>query len=239
MMRFAKLGVVVAAVAALGGCGSDYSPNTYASNAAQQANKVDQGVVIGYRQVAISADGTVGAVTGGAVGGILGAQTNSPTIPTALTALGGTVVGGLVGNTIEHAVGDTTGWEYIVRETKGDLISVTQREPTPIAIGQKVLVIEGKQARIVADYASPALETPSDAEKPKASAASSTTATSTTAVPTPSAASTTAASPSPPAAPSSSSAASSEATAVAPVSPATSAAPAPADSNPAVAKGPS
>ena len=143
---------------ALAGCGPDYSPNTYNGSAVQQANKVDTGIVIGFRQVKISDDGTVGAVTGGAAGGILGAEFGSPA---ALTALGGTVVGGVVGSTVEHATGDTTGWEYIVREPKGDLVSVTQRQPTPIAIGQRVLVIEGKQARIVPDYATAADDTPS------------------------------------------------------------------------------
>ena len=137
---------------ALTGCAPDYSPNTYSGSALQQANKVDTGIVIGYREVKISDDGTIGAVTGGAAGGILGAEVGSPAVPTALAALSGTVVGGVVGSTIQHASGDTTGWEYIVREPKGDLISVTQREPAPIAIGQKVLVIEGKQARIVSDY---------------------------------------------------------------------------------------
>jgi outer membrane lipoprotein SlyB len=126
----------------------------------QQANKVDTGIVVGYREVRISDDGTVGAVTGGAAGGILGAELSSPTVPTALAALGGTVVGGVIGSTIQHTSGDTTGWEYIVREPKGDLVSVTQREPKPLPIGQKVLVIEGKQARIVPDYATTAVDTP-------------------------------------------------------------------------------
>jgi len=138
---------------ALAGCGPDYSPNTYNGSAMQQANKVDTGIVIGYREVKISDDGTIGAVTGGAAGGILGAETGSPAVPTALAALGGTVVGGVIGSTIQHTTGDTTGWEYIVRQPKGDLVSVTQRQPTPIPIGQRVLVIEGKQARIVPDYA--------------------------------------------------------------------------------------
>ena len=177
-------------VAALGGCGPDYSPNTYSSAAMQQANKVDTGVVVGYREVKISSDGTVGAVTGGAAGGILGAELDSPSVPTALAALGGTVVGGVVGTTLAHATGDTTGWEYIVREPKGDLVSVTQREPKPIPIGQKVLVIEGKQARIVPDYATAAFDSSPDAkadhkaaqdkptpDKPAAAAATNATAT--------------------------------------------------------------
>jgi outer membrane lipoprotein SlyB len=245
MMRFTNLGVIATAVCALAGCAPDYSPNTYDSAAVQQANKVDQGIVIGYREVKISDDGTVGAVTGGAAGGILGAQTDSPTVPTALTALGGTVVGGIVGLTVQHATGDTTGWEYIVRPSKGDLISVTQREPKPIAIGQKVLVIEGKQARIVPDYASTALEEPPPVDKPKAAASASTTATSSTATavsatpaaaattsasttsvtPTPSAAASTAATVPPPANPSSSPPAQSDAAAPSAATPSTTVSP--------------
>jgi outer membrane lipoprotein SlyB len=149
VMRFVKqLGLTAVASAVLFGCTPDYSPNTYDAEAVQQATKVEPGVVIGFRQVAISANGTVGAITGGAAGGILGAGTNTP----ALGALGGSVVGGVVGSAMAHASGDTTGWEYIVREPNSDLLSVTQREPTPIPIGQKVLVITGKQARIVPDY---------------------------------------------------------------------------------------
>lgn len=163
MLRFLPFGLAAALFAALVGCAPDYSPNTYASNAVQQANKVEPAVVIGYRQVKISASGTVGAVSGGAAGGILGAQADTSGIFSALGGVGGTIVGGIVGTTIEHTAGDTVGWEYIVRKPNGDLLSVTQREPAPIPIGQKVLVITGNQARIVPDY-SVALDPPAPAE---------------------------------------------------------------------------
>ncbi|HYZ31194.1 MAG TPA: hypothetical protein VE684_02790, partial [Crenalkalicoccus sp.] len=61
----------------LAACGSTYSPDTYATRAVQQANKVEQGTIIGVRRVAISADGAAGAATGAAAGGVLGAQAPS------------------------------------------------------------------------------------------------------------------------------------------------------------------
>jgi outer membrane lipoprotein SlyB len=146
----------VVLLVALVGCGPDYSPNTYSSAAVQQANKVDQGLIAGFREVAIRADGTVGAVTGGAAGGVLGAQYPGGGINTALTAIGGTFIGGLVGATVEHTADDTKAFEYLVRKATGELISVTQRDVTPLSIGLKVLVIEGKQARVVPDYSVPA-----------------------------------------------------------------------------------
>lgn len=156
MFRSVSLCLFIAAAGGLAGCTSDYSPNTYASNAVQQANKVEPGVVVGFRQVAISANGTVGAVSGGAAGGILGAQVGSGGMNAALGTVGGTAIGGLLGTAMEHIAGDTTGWEYIVRKSNGDLLSLTQKEPQPLPIGQKVLVITGSQARIVPDYSTPA-----------------------------------------------------------------------------------
>ncbi|MDE2230226.1 MAG: glycine zipper 2TM domain-containing protein [Alphaproteobacteria bacterium] len=151
LLRFVKFGLF-AVVFAVAGCAPAYSPNVYSGDAVQQANKVERGTVIGFRQVEIQSDGTVGAVAGGAAGGVLGSQAGDDTVARALGAVGGAVVGGLVGTTVEHTTGDTTGWEYIVSETNGDLVSVTQRQPQPIAVGQHVLVIAGKQARIVPDY---------------------------------------------------------------------------------------
>ncbi|OYD86276.1 hypothetical protein CHT98_01555 [Azospirillum brasilense] len=151
----------------LAGCTPNYSPNTYAASATQQANKVERAVVIGFRQVKISTNGTVGAVTGGAAGGVLGSQSGTFGINAALGAVGGTAIGGLIGTSIEHVTGDTTGWEYIVRKPDGELLSVTQREEKPIEIGQKVLVIAGSQARIVADYSTDPTPAPTTVDAAK------------------------------------------------------------------------
>lgn len=151
---FFRLILSTALLAAVAGCGPDYSPNTYATDAVQQANKVDQGVIVGVRPVDISASGTTGAVMGAAAGGIAGSQVGSGA-EKALTTLGSTLVGGIAGSAAEHAINDTTAYEYIVRKPNGDLLSVTQKDSTPLAIGRKVLVISGKQARVVADYTVP------------------------------------------------------------------------------------
>jgi len=132
-------------------CGPNYSPDTYATNAVQQANKVDQGMIVGVRRVAISAAGAVGTVTGAAAGGIAGSQVGiGPMTP--FTALGGSLIGGIAGSAAEHAANDTDGCEYIVRKPNGDLVSVTQKDEVPLVLGQKVLVIAGSQARVVPDY---------------------------------------------------------------------------------------
>jgi len=161
-VRFLISALVLAGVS---GCGPTYSPDTYASNAAQQANKVEQGVIVGVRTVGVSAAGTVGTLTGAAAGGIAGSQAVAGPV-SAFTALGGSLVGGIAGSTVEHVTSDTTAFEYIVRKPNGDLISVTQKDKTPLVVGQKVLVIAGNQARIVADYIVPPIAKTAETAEP-------------------------------------------------------------------------
>jgi outer membrane lipoprotein SlyB len=150
----ARFSLCTALFATLAGCGPNYSPNTYATDAVQQANKVDAGVIVGVRQVDISASGTTGAVVGGAAGGIAGAQVGSGA-QAAFTTLGSTLVGGIAGSATEHVISDTSAFEYIIRQPNGDMLSVTQKDKVPLMVGQKVLVIAGKQARVVPDYTVP------------------------------------------------------------------------------------
>lgn len=147
-------GIILAPLAA---CGPSYSPDTYNTNAAQQANKAEQGIIIGVRPVRISAAGTIGTVTGAAAGGIAGSQ-NGAGVVSAFSALGGSLVGGLAGSAVEHATSDTDAFEYIVQKKGGDLVSITQKDQVPLALGEKVLVIAGNQARVVPDYTDHALE---------------------------------------------------------------------------------
>src|SRR5215472_592323 len=172
LARPVALGITLAA------CGPDYSPNTYATNAVQQANKVDHGVIVGVREVGVSASGTAGAAVGGAAGGIAGAQAGSGAT-SAFGALGGALVGGIAGSAAEHVVGDTRAFEYIIRKLNGDLLSVTQKDAEPLTVGQKVLVIAGNQARVVPDYTVPVQE------PPKQTAAAPKEAPTTTAPPPP------------------------------------------------------
>lgn len=176
--------IIIIFLAGMSACGPSYSPDTYASNAAQQANKVEQGVVVGVRSVAVSAAGTVGTLAGAAVGGIAGSQVGVGPV-SAFSALGGSLVGGLAGSTAEHVSADTSAFEYIVRKPNGDLVSVTQKDKTPLVLAQKVLVIAGVQARVVPDYTVPPATSPTkgvekaaaEAATPEAKPAASTTET--------------------------------------------------------------
>ena len=153
LRRFLLPAVLLAPVMlGLAACGGNYSPNSYDAAAAQQANPVTRGVIIGVRQVMITPNGMVGAAAGGAVGGVAGSQAPGGVIASAFGAIGGTLLGGLAGNAADRAIETTKAREYIVKQTDGKLVSVTQTDRKPFAIGTHVLVIAGKQARVVRDY---------------------------------------------------------------------------------------
>ena len=146
---------LLALLAGLSGCGTSYSPDTYATRAVQQANKAEQGVIVGVRKVEIRADGTTGAATGAAVGGLAGSTIGQGGVASSFAAIGGGLVGGLLGSATERAAGDSPATEYIVKKSNNELVSVVQVDAVPLALGQKVLVIAGNQARIVPDYTVP------------------------------------------------------------------------------------
>jgi len=137
---------------ALAGCGQRFSPDTYATRSVQTADKVEQGVIVGVRPVKITAEGSIGAATGAAAGGVVGSQVPGTNLAAALGGVGGALVGGLVGTAAEKTIVDTDAFEYIVRTSKGDLLRVTQQDKAVLTVGLPVLVITGSQARVVADY---------------------------------------------------------------------------------------
>ncbi len=159
--------IAFAATIVAGGCTPDFSPNTYNAAAVQQANKVEQGVVVGVRDVDVKVSGNTGAAAGAAAGGITGSQLPGSGATQALGAVGGGLLGGLLGSGVERATGDTKAYEYIVRKPNNELVSVTQTDKVPLALGQRVLVIAGSQARIVPDYTTQLPEPPKP-EAPKA-----------------------------------------------------------------------
>ncbi len=176
LRRLALSIVLLPALLPLAGCKPGYSPNTYASNAAQAEAIVERGIIIGVRQVTIAASGAIGAATGGAAGGIAGAQLSGSPVTTAFGAIGGTLVGGIGGTAAAQAISNTKGWEYIVQEDGAKLVSVTQTSKTALPIGQHVLVIaDSQQARIVPDYTVQIAPPPAPKPAPTPTAGSATT----------------------------------------------------------------
>jgi outer membrane lipoprotein SlyB len=151
--RHSSAGLMLAALIALAACAQKKSPDTYSPTALQQVNKVDRGTIQSYRVVAVQKGGLgAGTLAGGAAGGIGGAQLGAGS-GSAVAALGGVLIGAAIGTAIEQKATEGQAYEYIVEKANGDLMTLAQQDETPLAVGQKVLILYGIQARLIKDPA--------------------------------------------------------------------------------------
>jgi len=143
--------LVVFAAALLSGClaapkgGSTYEPREHLG-----VGRAHPGVVVQTRLVRLAPDNQViaaGSAIGGAIGGVAGAKIadNSGRIG----AFVGSLLGGIAGAGLA-AQQSVEAHEIIVRMDSGTVLSVVQRDGSPVSAGQPVWVIgTGANTRVV------------------------------------------------------------------------------------------
>lgn len=143
----------LATLGLLSGCATNINPDYYQTSNTQQVSVVKHGTIISESQVQVSDSGPgntlVGTVAGGAAGAVLGSTIGEGS-GSALAAIGGAVLGGLAGSKAEQALSSQTATQYIVQLTDGSTVSVAQGG-APLAVGTKVLLLEGNPARLIVD----------------------------------------------------------------------------------------
>ncbi len=170
MKRF--LAVLLGCALILTSCARDLSSDMYTSDSTMSLTM--EGTVIAVRKVKINesdklSDNSVGIMSGGAAGAALGMSSNEG----APMIIGGALIGGLVGAGIQNKLGQSDGFEYIVKiETEklkdtyyegssvmrsaisaartSGIITIVQNTKDPLSEGQRVyLIVSDKRARII------------------------------------------------------------------------------------------
>lgn len=131
----------------------DLSNRGYTRGEARVVGQVMEGEVVSSRPVRLEASGaarTIGATTGGAIGGIAASEVGKGNGRTVATILGG-IVGAVAGDMVAQTVADTRGVEILVRLKDGRLIAVVQEEAgDSFAQGEPVYLIStGQGTRVV------------------------------------------------------------------------------------------
>lgn len=164
MRYFLSTMLTLCLLVGLTGCNSDISPNDYSSDAAGVVAKVVPGEVLSKRVVNVKTDTGVGKVAGAVAGGIAGSAIGGGR-GALLGVVGGAVLGGVLGEHVEDAVNTQKAYEYIVKLSTGDIITITQGLSTDLAVGQKVLLLYGVRSRLIADTDIPATQSSSAQHK--------------------------------------------------------------------------
>lgn len=143
--RFIAVVALVGAMGVIAGCANpSASSSVYNYDQAQREQIVRYGTVVAVRNVVIQNDKSSGAgmVAGGALGGVAGNAIGGGS-GRAIATVGGAILGGLLGNTVENQVNKTQGLEIEVRLDNGETRVIAQAADVPISAGQRVRVLSG------------------------------------------------------------------------------------------------
>lgn len=150
MIAFARLLTLIAALS-LAACASNISPNSYSVGAVGQVNRTVAATIISTRQIDISGTTGAGGATGSALGATAGSGAGSGGRAQLAGGIAGAVIGAIAGAAIERSATMQAGVEYVVQTENNNLMTIVQGSTPLFAVKDKVLVLYGSPARIIAD----------------------------------------------------------------------------------------
>lgn len=149
-MKYTVL-VSLLALSVFTGCAyNSRSSNVYSGRAASQVHTVKEGTVVAVRAVKVEEDMTrLGAIVGGAAGGVAGRQIGSGAANDIAT-VGGAVGGGLAGRAIENEIRKRDALEITVEMSDRSVIAIVQDDDVSFSVGQpvRVLTTRGGEGRV-------------------------------------------------------------------------------------------
>ncbi|MND11702.1 Outer membrane lipoprotein SlyB precursor [compost metagenome] len=144
MLKKSMLVSVLMMSAMLVGCASTHDNNVYSSHQIGSVQTVKYGTVTGIRPVTLSDSDKqmpVGAAAGAVLGGVAGYAVGGGS-GQKIAAVGGAILGGLLGNAVQTEVGESDGWEIVVRTDNGQDLAVIQGMTERVGVGTRVQLVE-------------------------------------------------------------------------------------------------
>ena len=139
------LGIVM-----LTACQSDINSNQYATSSVGRANAASEFSVLSVRPVSVKSNNGLGTIIGSVAGGVAGYSIGSGSTAHNLGAIGGAVLGGVAGNAAQGALSSQGGYEYVVKLSNGQVMTVTQGTDTLLTPGQRCMLLFGNPSRLIA-----------------------------------------------------------------------------------------
>ena len=135
---------------------SSTSPTNVKTSDAQKITAVEYGIIKSSSPVKIKGESNwIGATAGGMIGGLLGTQVcgEEEIIGTKcqdIAVVYGTIGGAAIGTVAQGILGNHDGFQYIVDIDNAEKDSAfVQGDKTPISKGQRVVIIYGKDIRVL------------------------------------------------------------------------------------------
>ncbi len=131
----------------LSGCANQsQTGNAYTASQSRQAQTVQRGKVVAIKDVDVAPQQTgLGALAGGALGGIAGSNNGrAGSNQSAASSIVGMVIGGVAGSMVDKKVNTLKGQELSILLTNGSEIAIVQEideKEGPFLIGEQVRVL--------------------------------------------------------------------------------------------------
>lgn len=143
--RVSAVGTAIALAISLTGCVNDNaaSGDVYSASEAKQVQSVSYGTLVSVRAIKIQGDDNsniVGALGGAILGGLVG-NTIGGGAGRSVAAAGGAVLGGVAGQKVQSGLNTSNGVELEIRKDDGNTIMVVQKQAaTRFSVGQRVVL---------------------------------------------------------------------------------------------------
>lgn len=150
-MKALRTLVMASALLVVTACVPNVKPDSYGVGAVGQVNRSVRATIISARTVSVDGTRGGGALAGGGAGALAGSSIGGGDRANLIGAIGGAVVGSIAGAAIERNASQQEATEYVVETSNGNLLTVVQGAGDALRVGDRVLVLYGSPARIIAD----------------------------------------------------------------------------------------
>lgn len=148
-MKKTALSALLPFALALNACTSNIGADQYAASGTGQVNQALPCTVLNVRQVVVQSENNAGMLVGGAAGGVAGTLLGGNDTTRILGGIGGAVLGGLAGDAAQGQLSKQGGFEYIVKTSNGNTVTVTQGNDVLMTPGEKCYLLYGNKARVI------------------------------------------------------------------------------------------
>ncbi len=128
----------------LGACTTTNSGKVYSDKDALQVEDVEEGIVESVELAMIRKDGTIVGTAGGTVLGAIAASTIGGGKGKQLAAVGGAVIGGLLGHYFEQGITDKNALKIVIKLDSGEKVVIIQEDDVLFEKNERVNVFSSR-----------------------------------------------------------------------------------------------
>ena len=140
------------AALALSACAPTNTGGTYSNNQLGNTASVETGTIVSTREVNVAGSNSgIGTVAGAGAGAVAGSALGKKTRTNILGAIGGAVLGGIIGHGVEDIATRGKATEFVVQRADGSTFAVVQTNEDNLQPGERVLVVSGDKTRLARD----------------------------------------------------------------------------------------